>query len=776
MSVHPPARRHGGCILLLVILLSAGRAEAGEHPRLLIAADDLPRLRHACGVGDATGAPAAWGKFGRRAADYQILRSHVARGAAEQPLPGELAAAAFLHLIDSDDPRDASRLALVNRAFRKPNWITGDIMEMVLALDWCWDDLEPPARRSLVLALREGAEPLVASDSPLYPRVFRKKLAALALAIAVDEEDDPNPSWALLRATLLKDGRQYVLKTLPTFVEWRGLSPTGIAVAAREENDTALLLELGGHLVENDLWAAEKDTLGRWLEHYVFAGTAHPALRHHFIRDDGNAAPLTPAPAFDDLLPVTAHLIAARTGDPAAALVARQVEADLRTESSPLAGLWRWVPIALDIHDVAAAKPAKLPLARNLGSSVVFRSGIDPTATAVWIDAAQPCLRRRQHFDAGHFLVYRGGHLAIDAAQDITFEAVPSKKGKQRLGRREEPFDFEQFFTATIAHNALLCWDAARVEEWYGSRYLPAGGQRPIEGTCDDFTTPLAAQERATGRQLAYGQHDGAAYLALDLQPAYNRRVFETYTREFIFAGGNILVVVDRAELVSGRSPPTWILNLPARPTVDGDALTDVTQIAGATNDAGVWLHSDAQWVRWTENDGAAWLAAVRPSKRQVRLVGGPAETLRVAEGQHKGRPYIGGEPAGYERLIIPAPRRNARNAWYRLGDPTLLGPAFGKTPVWGRVEIEPTEPNRKTHLFVTVLVTGRAASERPPELTVQQSEEQLHLTVGAGDGFAELHLPLGLERGGAVRTSRLKPTRWTLPDDVANDAALPVE
>ena len=43
-----------------------------------------------------------------------------------------------------------------------------------------------------------------------------------------------------------------------------------------------------------------------------------------------------------------------------------------------------------------------------------------------------PFLRRRQHFDAGHFLIRRGGCLAVDGADDVAFEAVPSKGGQRR--------------------------------------------------------------------------------------------------------------------------------------------------------------------------------------------------------------------------------------------------------------------------------------------------------------------------------------------------------
>ena len=757
-----------------IFLLSAGHAvlRADDHPRLLIAPDDVPRFRHACGVGEPADASRGWGKFGRFAADFQALRMHSLRRVPSAPLPGELLAAAFLHLVDPSGPGDAGGRELIDTALQSDETAATDTLELLLALDWCWLDLAPAARRGFVVRLREAALPLTPADSPLDPRHFRDRLAALALALAVDETDDPTPSWAATRSKVLEAGRKYFETTFPTFVNSRGLSPTGPAVAAREESDTVLAVELAGRLLGRDAWADYRPTVGRWLEHYVFATLEHPALAHNFIRDDGNRAPLTPAPAWRELLPLTAHLLAARTRDPAAALVAQHVEATLRDSSDPLALSWRWVPIVFDVADLPQCTPAQLPAARNLGGAVIFRSPAGLEATAVWIDAAQPFLRRRQHFAAGHFLVYRSGHLAVDAADDISFEAVASKGGLQRLGNKPQSFDFEQFCTATIAHNCLVCWEPSSAARWYGVPYVPVGGQRCIEETCSDFATPLAAQHRQTGRTLAYGQHDAAAYVALDLTPAYDARVVSTYTREFAFLLSRVLVVVDRVTLAHGMAVPTWVLNLPSRPEVDGAALPDGARVAGTTNEAGVWRCDAANWLHWTERDGGLWLTAAAPTPKRLRVVGGPAKALLIKDGPYAGRTYIGGEENGFERLVIPAEHRGALNAWYRLGAPGLLGPEFGQTPHWGRIEIEPAQGGNPA-VFVTVLVTDRAAAGQPPRVDAEAREGAFVLTIQLGDERATLRLPGGTDRGGSAEVTGPSPLSWVFPTDVQPDASL---
>jgi hypothetical protein len=319
--------------LVLLLPCTTGLTASDQptrHPKLLIGPDDLPRLRHACGTAAPGEAAQGWGRAGARAREFQSLRTHFARRLEGQALPGELLGAAFLHLVDPSDPFDPQRVELINQALCEPLGAPADLFETVIALDWSWDALNPQARESFLLSLRKQALPLTPADSPLDSPVFWRKLAMLAGAWAMDEQDESGSGWADTRQRLLAAGREYSETTLPAFVRWRGLAPTSPAAGPWEERDTALAIELAGSLLGSDLWPQYRASVGRWLEHYVYASFAHPALQHHFIRDDGSVAPLSPAPCWDELLPLTAHLIAVRTHDPAAALIAQRVEHPMR--------------------------------------------------------------------------------------------------------------------------------------------------------------------------------------------------------------------------------------------------------------------------------------------------------------------------------------------------------------------------------------------------------------------------------------------------------------
>jgi len=776
MLIHTRVGRHVPLAVATTALVCwAGTADVGatEHPSLLLTSADVTRVRHTCGAATATDVGHDWGRFGAQAADFQVLRKYFADRPGGGVLPGELLAAAFLHTVDPTDPQDRNWLAVINDTLENPSWVTIDPLEAVLALDWCWPDLAPKARREFLLAMRQRATVFTPADSPATTRSFREKLATLALALAVDEDEDASPSWQSLRTRVLSGARQYFTTTFPRFVEWRGLSPTSPAAAAREESDVALALDLGSRLLQRNLWAEHSDTVARWLEHYVVATVEHPRLDHHFVRDDGSSAPLSPVSRWQELSPITAHLIAARSGDPSAALVAKRVEQMLREATDDVLPLpWRWVPVVLPAPALPKWSLDALPTARNLRGAVVLRGGQQAETTGIWIEAGQPFLRRRQHFDAGHFVVYRGGHLAVGGGDDIAFEALASKQGSQRLGRKGEAFHFEQYFVSTIAHNCVVFWDPARISRWYKARFIPAGGQRCIEGTCTDFALSPAVQKRETARQLAYGHKEDAAYLALDLAPAYDDRVVTSYTREFVFVWGRALVVIDRLALPRSRVVPTWIINIPSRPRVDGEDLRDETRVSGATNDGGVWRYDDASWLRWADGDGCLWMGALEPRGKCLRVVGGPARKLSIGDGRHAGRSYIGGDPDGFEHLVIPAERRTAENAWYRLGSPTVLGPQFGVTPHWGRIEVEPLRGSASV-TFVTVLITDRADAERGPTAQLEQAGDTLVLSMASGDVRATLRLPEGGSTGGSVQCVSTSEFTWTFPSEVLPDGPL---
>lgn len=753
-------------------LWSAAAAAAGTHPRLLIGPEDIPRLRQLCGTSAPDAAIAGHGPHGSHADDFRLLRMRMAQEFGDVMLPGEPAAAAFLHVVAPDDPGDRARLDLIANALNNPPLVGPDLLELTLAMDWCWSDLSYTAREEFLTNMLHRAELLQPGDSPLDHERFKPKLVTLMVVVTVDDNDFQSPSWRELRGRVLAAAREYAASTLPRFIAWRGRIPTSPSVAADEESDTALLIELLAQVTGQDLWAQNRETVGRWLEHYVMSPLPHPALGGPFVRDDGDGGAPTPASEYAELLPITAHLIAARTGDPSAAAVADRVTHDMEDLDRSGALLWRWVPMVFELAGVHRCDTARLPRARNLDGAVVFRGGGGPRATAIWIDTAQPFLRRGQHFDAGNFLIRAGGMLTVDAGADVALEALSAKGGKQRLGDRTEPFRFEQFAAASIAHNCMIFSDPARVPRWYGQQFLPGGGQLPHEDTCDDFRTSLADQKRETGKLVAYGQSGGAAYAAIDLAAAYDPRTISRYSREFLFLWERVLVIVDRYEPGNARVTPVWVVQTPEQPTVGGQPLRPDAQVQGLAADRGVWRVDADSWLAWGDRDGRIAMRSLAPDTRLLNVVGGPGTREVIPEGRFKGRTYVGGAADSFERLIEPSSRPNADNAWFKLSAPTQLGPQFGEQHLWGRVEVE-GRPTAAGGVFVTVLVIN-PDNDALPDVALTSDSEHLDLHLSMGSRSATLTLPAGQKTGGRVESSA-GATPWNLPTEITADKPLPI-
>lgn len=752
------------CAPLAALLLAPSAALAGPHPRLLITPADLPRIRHACGVArsdDASKSP-----WGGNAGDYQALRNYFSPQVREATLPGELLAIGFLHLVDPSDPQDGTRIEMLNQRLRASVLLPEELLECAIALDWCWAALDAGARDAFLANIRRGAQPLTPMDAPLDPRVFYRKLAALAVAVAVDRDDDPSITWSAVRDGLFKSAAEYNTQVLPNVLAAHGGIPSSPTNAADEECGAALLLELLARGPASDVWRLQGPTVGRWLEHYLFERVAAPGMRRQIARDDCRQTPGTPAGAWDGLHPLTAHLLAARTRDPAATALAIELTRTMRGDD-PLLAVWRWLPIALPVEDIAAANTAKLPALRDLDGAVVLRAGEGLGEVAVWIDAGQNYVQRRQHFDAGSFVVRCGGQLVIDAGDDIKFEATTGKGGKQMLGDRE--FDFEQYFAATLAHNCVLLVDPAKSPTWYEQPYAPVGGQRLIEQGLRNYDQPTPL-DRETSRLIATGQERGAAYVSLDLAPAYNPEQTTAYTREFVFWPPGVLVIVDRFAPALARIEPTWLLQLPVRPEVDGKDLTDAARLRGATNDGGVWRYPGGQTLHWTVERGQAWLTPVSPENLPIVIAGGPAERLTIEHGPYAGRTYMGGSEVSFERLVRPALDKRAENAWYRLDAPTLLGDTVGTVPQWGRIELSPPAGQRVVTM-VNVLVFGPTDANWTPTIKTERQRDSLRLTTELDAETATLTLPLNT-RGGKLE--RGEAAAWTLPGEIEKTEPLP--
>ncbi len=762
------------------------RLEAGEHPSLLIRASDLARIRHACGTGPAPENGADQSRSGHRASDFQAIRSYVLAhlsAATSLPsleddapprsswLPGELLAGAFLHLADPADPVDARRVAFIRDALAAPSFSGEETLEALIALDWCWDALSREQRRAFFGTIRPNLRPLAIGESPLEHDLFRDRLAALAAAVIFDADEELGETWAETRTAILGAARPWFEKTLPTFIAWRGAAPVTPETGPWEELDTALAIEFAS-LLGGDAWIGSGKPVSRWMEHYLLANSMQTGKPLGFVRDLPGSGILSPLATLDSLQPLTAHLIAVRTRDPAAATVADGVERELSRAGDVRAHAWRWVPIALDTRGVQRVDTGNLPIGRNLGSAVVLRGQSQGNPAVIWIDAGQPFLMPRQHFDAGAYWIRRGSaDLAVSAADERVLFAQRQSGGEQRLGRTVESFDFAQFNASTIAHNAMLFVEPNRVTRWHGKLFVPQGGQPPREGICREFAKGLEEQNRAGGRLAAYGHDDRAVYLAVDLSAAYDTRTVIGYTREYIWFGGSGLLVVDRARTANQRVVPVFTLNLPSRPRLASGPLGGAGKIAGASDESGIWQVEPGTAIRVSIADAELQILPLLPENRRVVAVGGPGEPASFSASPGSTRPYVGGGPSTFERLVNPTRIRSASNAWFRLGKPPRQAEHIAYAPLWGRLEVEATGA-ATDHMFATLLNVAPANSDSviSGRFEVGEVDRAGIFHIAIGDERIQIELAAVAGKGGTIRGD---DWQWTLPNRVLPDPPL---
>lgn len=712
---------------LATFLLLAPRSQA-DLPPLLLQSDQIARIR-ATLAGDALIAPA---QVEAARQDLRALRAYFGSDLGAERLPGELLGSAFLCLIDSNPSRNPARIARIERAMTEVLESIDDPLELALAANWTRHELKPQVVQDYLRNSQERLAPFEPTDSPSKRRDFRLRLGALALALTFDEHATTEAAWASARTGVLEKARQYFTEAFPTYLALRGPTPTAPVYAAEEEADIFTAMELADALL-GGYWKKHGAALSGWLTHYLVATEGLDGLP--VLRDRVGGAELGLVPQWRDLIPLRAHLLANRVSDPAAAAVATGIHARLRSDSAPiLARPWRWIALAFPVAELPCVDRNRPPLALNLSNAVVFQA--PEPGPQIWIETGSPYLRPGQHFDAGHFLVRNRGYMTSSGGADIDSEAIPAKAGEQKLGQRVEPFNFEQYRVSTIAHNCLLFWDETFVEKQNGELFLPVGGQRVESGVLTNFAPLQTRREdsRTRGKLLAFGAERDIAYCALNLTDAYPRRTAAHYTREFVFVAPDRLLIVDRAKPARLGCTPIFVLNLPTLPQVGGESVERQPPLRGldGRRDAGVWVFNDAAGVSWSVAGGACRLDVLLPAPRKVVVAGGPADRQTIPEGEYRGWQYVPGAADSFERLITPAGRHGAKNAWYRLGKPSSLGPAFEAMPHWGRLEVEPLERQTETvflHLLTLAAETPALASpprviETPTEWSVSWGDD----------------------------------------------------
>lgn len=780
LSIASSTRRTGlifGWVVAVVILaagLSKVRAQDAlaipqTHPRLFLHREDLGGLRARCGIGpgdgvsahmcdDATvGSAKPWFATLERVADQ--IESLPARA-------GDLWVPAILHLTAGE----------LGRPDRYTRWVARELLSSqrhlleldgVVALDACWDALDPAIRGRIVQRWSSALRPFDLEQTPLNYYRFQRKLVGLALALVLagEPEGTADPQRAARIQTVLSLAQVYLEGSLTRFIRQRGAMPTVGGTGVWEEASLVTALELWRTGAGRDLWDEVAGSLGRAMHHYFYADTRFSPQDHGFIHDFGSLMPLQPGRVFRGLVPMVPWAIARRTGDPIAAHFARQSLVPGDQTPVPVIDRYAWVPMVYGPLDTAKVARRACPRSVNLGGGwVVMRSGWNHGATTVLFDAGQPFWQSRQHFDAGQFQIYHKGRLAIDSGDDVTFDAVPAKGGKTTIGTIRG--DWDDYYQATIAHNCVTVADRTLSRGRYGRPWPALGNQRLIEYDYAMTDGDILQTDRVTGRLLAFETNAHYSYAATDLTAAYHPQIVEGIHRQLVYLHAGALLVLDRVKTVKLRSIKTWHLQLPVRPRlIEGAprsramatsapaespavALASARQRHGVDQDAGVWmLDEPTEWIEIANGQGRLFVRTLLPERAQRRVLGGPMVAQQVLSGPFAGEAYFGGSQLGYEHRLWPGRFLRGPNAAYVLGTPTGLGPNFGVGATWGRLDVAPVvDVDHVT--FLHLLVPTDERIKLPPAVRFSYEAPRARVEITLIDRQAAVTLDAATGRG----------------------------
>jgi hypothetical protein len=367
-----------------------------------------------------------------------------------------------------------------------------------------------------------------------------------------------------------------------------------------------------------------------------------------------------------------------------------------------------WSDPAVVPRDPAAAAEQELPrqrLFRGIGH-LVLRDGWDEGATWAQL-ACGPYFAKHDHLDAGHLVVYRKGHLAIDSGADYTDTESPH---------------YLNYYRRTVAHNTVLVYRPGEAFFW-GQNAWPAandGGQRMDSSRFWNSVRSLEDWQRTRDlwdrcRLTDVAAAPAYAYARADATRAYDRAKVGRFTRELVhLRGPDLFVVLDRVRAQDASFRKAWLLHGVNQPRVEAPA-------AGASVGHGGTGYRDASLVTFEEGGGRLRVHPLLPRAREVVVRGGPGHEFWTP-GDDRGGPWGSGQnwpldpPEGGPLPAEPGLRQMWQTFW---PDIERLSPSNRRAVVPGawRMETSPAEPAAED-VFLHVLEVGDRDASAPRQVT----------------------------------------------------------
>ena len=549
------------------------------HPRLLVSAADLPRLR--ASEQDPALQP-IWTELRRRAS---LPADHRPEPRYDLAVMRAAEAAALLALVHDDPSEKRAAIALAHRLLgdsgpaEKPTYFERQAIGRCLSVvaqvyDWCYDALTPAERTELCRMLRAHSSSLEMGFPPRVPGSIAghssgmqllRDMFAMALAIA---DEDPEV-YEIIAGKFYREyapAREFVY---PGHAHHQG----NAYGAGRFGGEIWSALWLQG--VESGVpWSLS--AMGQVPYFYLYLRRPDGGM----IKDGddyyGSTRPLGSywsPPAHHWL-----HYTALFRDPQFAAQWRRQlqtVETKFQWHDDPVDPV---LQIIFRPDQVESAAQADLPLSRYFPSpmgAIVARTGwnVGPSSrdAVAYLKIGTHRFDNHQHADSGQFQLFYRGSLAIDSGM---YASTTGAYGSAH---------FANYFRRTVAHNALLIEEPSESFTFAGRPIANDGGQRALEGAFDMEEFWEQSSRTAHVTSVFIGPNPQAPEVSLikgDLTPAYSDEKARHVSRTMAFLpldrteAPAVLVVLDRVESVRADQRKVALLHSVEEPRVTGNVAT----------------------------------------------------------------------------------------------------------------------------------------------------------------------------------------------------------
>lgn len=592
-----------------------------EHPRLLVRASDLPRIR------ETLTHPQNIAAY-ERTLEKAKSTNRGNQASYSTDLLEEMQAKAFLYLVEGDVEMGKQAVEMVMNHIQKVQIATTFASDSTMrsaghvvfstacVYDWCYDLFTPEQRQ---IYIQSCSDLITLNFEGGFPNVEKQDVPTtaghsvenpyykdqLAFAIAVYDEDPfyYNNLVGVLNMNYFPLLNWYY----PSHWMTQGVSTYGDFRSVWELFCAYMLDTLG-----------QKPFIDEGPHYTLYKSIYWRRPDGHFFTDSDETRKV-----FDGTYVKNAHMNYLVAGnmyrDPVLKWQYFKNKADTDYVSTGITSLTAPMYLLMNDTTVELDNRAVLPLTKyypspvgNMIARTSWDEDYDSNAMLVSMKPQETYFSGHTHVETGNFTVYYKGMLALDSGS-YEAPAYTKEDGTTVEGSQWGSGHYMSYLTQPVAHNVMLVYDPTNPSE------IRSGGQRMQPGAYNNIKTYSSFMNGSnnTGKNLAYDygpdkQAPEYSYLEGDITAGYKPERVKDYTRSYMFLNlfddeiPGAFIVFDRIKSADPALEKAWLLHSMEEPKVDGNIITiDNTS-----------LH----------NNGRLTNTILAPSDFKVEKVGGPGK------------------------------------------------------------------------------------------------------------------------------------------------------